>query len=75
MGLGVSERPRPARVPPRALHLAVIHEHEEFLESILRHTEHSPYLDLQNDLGQVRDAEEFGGPGGAEGPGTTSASG
>ncbi|XP_068854485.1 NF-kappa-B inhibitor beta isoform X2 [Aphelocoma coerulescens] len=36
-----------------ALHLAVIHEHEEFLESILRHTEHSPYLDLQNDLGQV----------------------
>ncbi|XP_027765041.1 NF-kappa-B inhibitor beta [Empidonax traillii] len=35
-----------------ALHLAVIHEHEEFLESILRHTEHSPYLDLQNDLGQ-----------------------
>ncbi|XP_027487181.1 LOW QUALITY PROTEIN: NF-kappa-B inhibitor beta-like [Corapipo altera] len=35
-----------------ALHLAVIHEHEEFLESILRHTERSPYLDLQNDLGQ-----------------------
>ncbi|XP_074387942.1 NF-kappa-B inhibitor beta [Zonotrichia albicollis] len=36
-----------------ALHLAVIHEHLEFLESILRHTEHSPYLDLQNDLGQT----------------------
>ncbi|XP_058715896.1 NF-kappa-B inhibitor beta isoform X2 [Poecile atricapillus] len=35
-----------------ALHLAVIHEHEEFLESILRHTRHSPYLDLQNHLGQ-----------------------
>ncbi|KAM7004001.1 LOW QUALITY PROTEIN: NF-kappa-B inhibitor beta [Passerculus sandwichensis] len=36
-----------------ALHLAVIHEHLEFLESILRHTERSPYLDLQNDLGQT----------------------
>ncbi|RLV62333.1 hypothetical protein DV515_00019424, partial [Chloebia gouldiae] len=48
-----------------ALHLAVIHEHEEFLESILRHTERSPYLDLQNDLGQVRQRREFGGPGGA----------
>ncbi|XP_005534272.1 PREDICTED: NF-kappa-B inhibitor beta [Pseudopodoces humilis] len=35
-----------------ALHLAVIHEHEQFLESILRHTRHSPYLDLQNHLGQ-----------------------
>lgn len=56
MGLGVPGPPCPARVSPpspRALHLAVIHEHLEFLESILRHTERSPYLDLQNDLGQV----------------------
>lgn len=44
----------------------MIHEHEEFLESILRHTEHSPYLDLQNDLGQVREGGNLGVP---EGPG------
>ncbi|XP_053908828.1 NF-kappa-B inhibitor beta, partial [Cuculus canorus] len=35
-----------------ALHLAVIHEHEPFLDSILRHTAGSAFLDLQNDLGQ-----------------------
>ncbi|XP_033930033.1 NF-kappa-B inhibitor beta [Melopsittacus undulatus] len=36
-----------------ALHLAVIHEHEAFLESILQHTAGTGYLDLQNDLGQT----------------------
>ncbi|XP_030331018.1 NF-kappa-B inhibitor beta isoform X2 [Strigops habroptila] len=36
-----------------ALHLAVIHEHEAFLDSILQHTAGSAYLDLQNDLGQT----------------------
>lgn len=38
---------------PRALHLAVIHEHEAFLDSILQYTAGTEYLDLQNDLGQV----------------------
>lgn len=36
-----------------ALHLAVIHEHEAFLDSILQRTEGTAYLDLQNDLGQT----------------------
>ncbi|XP_062494369.1 NF-kappa-B inhibitor beta [Pezoporus occidentalis] len=36
-----------------ALHLAVIHEHEAFLDSILQHTAGTEYLDLQNDLGQT----------------------
>ncbi|KAM9211310.1 NF-kappa-B inhibitor beta [Leptosomus discolor] len=36
-----------------ALHLAVIHEHEGFLDSILQHTAGTEYLDLQNDLGQT----------------------
>ncbi|XP_041267803.1 NF-kappa-B inhibitor beta [Onychostruthus taczanowskii] len=46
-----------------ALHLAVIHEHEPFLESILRHAERSPYLDLQNDLGQVGSPRSWGSRG------------
>lgn len=37
-----------------ALHLAVIHEHEAFLDSILQYTRGTDYLDIQNDLGQVR---------------------
>ncbi|XP_074932474.1 NF-kappa-B inhibitor beta [Phalacrocorax aristotelis] len=36
-----------------ALHLAVIHEHEAFLDSILAYTGGTEYLDLQNDLGQT----------------------
>ncbi|TFJ98805.1 zinc finger protein 850-like protein [Platysternon megacephalum] len=36
-----------------ALHLAVIHEHEAFLDSILQYTAGTEYLDLQNDLGQT----------------------
>ncbi|KAM6111593.1 NF-kappa-B inhibitor beta [Phoenicopterus ruber ruber] len=36
-----------------ALHLAVIHEHEAFLDSILQYTGGTEYLDLQNDLGQT----------------------
>uniref|UniRef100_A0A8D0L2K2 NFKB inhibitor beta n=1 Tax=Sphenodon punctatus TaxID=8508 RepID=A0A8D0L2K2_SPHPU len=36
-----------------ALHLAVIHEHEAFLDSILQYTEGTNYLDVQNDLGQT----------------------
>nr|XP_033811015.1 NF-kappa-B inhibitor beta [Geotrypetes seraphini] len=36
-----------------ALHLAVIHEHEEFLGTLLRFTENTEFLDLQNDLGQT----------------------
>ncbi|XP_074423447.1 NF-kappa-B inhibitor beta [Larus michahellis] len=36
-----------------ALHLAVIHEHEPFLDSILQYTAGTEYLDLQNDLGQT----------------------
>ncbi|KAM6033192.1 LOW QUALITY PROTEIN: NF-kappa-B inhibitor beta [Chlamydotis macqueenii] len=36
-----------------ALHLAVIHEHEPFLDSILQRAAGSAYLDLQNDLGQT----------------------
>lgn len=45
--------PAPPPIFFRALHLAVIHEHEAFLDSILQHTEGTAYLDLQNDLGQV----------------------
>ncbi|KAJ7303907.1 hypothetical protein JRQ81_011418 [Phrynocephalus forsythii] len=36
-----------------ALHLAVIHEHEPFLDSILQYTQGTEYLDVQNDLGQT----------------------
>ncbi|XP_020642805.3 NF-kappa-B inhibitor beta [Pogona vitticeps] len=36
-----------------ALHLAVIHEHEAFLDSILQYTRGTDYLDVQNDLGQT----------------------
>ncbi|KAM4643461.1 LOW QUALITY PROTEIN: NF-kappa-B inhibitor beta [Amazona ochrocephala] len=36
-----------------ALHLAVIHEHEAFMDSILQHAAGTGYLDLQNDLGQT----------------------
>uniref|UniRef100_A0A8C3XLK5 NFKB inhibitor beta n=2 Tax=Chelydra serpentina TaxID=8475 RepID=A0A8C3XLK5_CHESE len=36
-----------------ALHLAVIHEHEAFLDSILQYMSGTEYLDLQNDLGQT----------------------
>ncbi|KAM9113084.1 NF-kappa-B inhibitor beta [Pangshura tecta] len=36
-----------------ALHLAVIHEHEAFLDSILQYMAGTEYLDLQNDLGQT----------------------
>ncbi|XP_030073439.1 NF-kappa-B inhibitor beta [Microcaecilia unicolor] len=36
-----------------ALHLAVIHEHEEFLGSLLCFIENTEFLDLQNDLGQT----------------------
>lgn len=36
-----------------ALHLAVIHEHEAFLDSILQYTQGTDYLDIQNDLGQT----------------------
>ncbi|XP_044291109.1 NF-kappa-B inhibitor beta [Varanus komodoensis] len=36
-----------------ALHLAVIHEHEAFLDSILQYTQGTEYLDIQNDLGQT----------------------
>ncbi|XP_075773358.1 NF-kappa-B inhibitor beta isoform X2 [Pelodiscus sinensis] len=36
-----------------ALHLAVIHEHEAFLDSILQYTAGTEYLDLQNDLSQT----------------------
>ncbi|XP_077174649.1 NF-kappa-B inhibitor beta [Paroedura picta] len=51
-----------------ALHLAVIHEHEAFLDSILQYTEGTDYLDVQNDLGQtalhiavILDASDFVG--------------
>ncbi|XP_054855249.1 NF-kappa-B inhibitor beta [Eublepharis macularius] len=51
-----------------ALHLAVIHEHEAFLDSILQYTEGTDYLDIQNDLGQtalhiavILDASDFVG--------------
>lgn len=37
----------------RALHLAVIHEHESFLDAVLQYVEGTELLDLQNDLGQV----------------------
>uniref|UniRef100_A0A0K8RYY2 NF-kappa-B inhibitor beta-like protein n=1 Tax=Crotalus horridus TaxID=35024 RepID=A0A0K8RYY2_CROHD len=36
-----------------ALHLAVIHEHEAFLDSILQYTHRTDYLDIQNNLGQT----------------------
>ncbi|KAM8982809.1 NF-kappa-B inhibitor beta [Ara ararauna] len=36
-----------------ALHLAVIHEHEAFLDAILQHAAGTRYLDVQNDLGQT----------------------
>ncbi|XP_043918752.1 NF-kappa-B inhibitor beta-like [Protopterus annectens] len=36
-----------------ALHLAVIHEHEPFLDYILQFVEGEDYLDVQNDLGQT----------------------
>lgn len=36
-----------------ALHLAVIHEHEPFLDYILLFVEGEDYLDVQNDLGQT----------------------
>ncbi|XP_028920641.1 NF-kappa-B inhibitor beta [Ornithorhynchus anatinus] len=35
------------------LHLAVIHQHEAFLEFLLQYTAGTQYLDLQNDLGQT----------------------
>lgn len=38
---------------PRALHLAVIHQHEPFLDFLLGFSAGTEYLDLQNDLGQV----------------------
>lgn len=38
----------------RALHLAVIHQHEPFLDFLLGFAAGTEYLDLQNDLGQVR---------------------
>jgi hypothetical protein len=37
----------------RALHLAVIHQHEPFLDFLLGFSAGTEYLDLQNDLGQV----------------------
>lgn len=37
----------------RALHLAVIHQHEPFLDFLLGFAAGTEYLDLQNDLGQV----------------------
>uniref|UniRef100_A0A8B9TKR0 NFKB inhibitor beta n=1 Tax=Anas platyrhynchos TaxID=8839 RepID=A0A8B9TKR0_ANAPL len=58
-GLGSLGDGQLAPLPPSpgpaagALHLAVIHEHEAFLDSILQHTEGTAYLDLQNDLGQT----------------------
>ncbi|XP_029475216.1 NF-kappa-B inhibitor beta [Rhinatrema bivittatum] len=36
-----------------ALHLAVIHQHEAFLGTLLQFTENTEFLDLQNDLGQT----------------------
>ncbi|XP_043849477.1 NF-kappa-B inhibitor beta [Dromiciops gliroides] len=36
-----------------ALHLAVIHQHEAFLDFLLHFTAGTEYLDLQNDLGQT----------------------
>ncbi|KAM9038445.1 NF-kappa-B inhibitor beta [Sarcophilus harrisii] len=36
-----------------ALHLAVIHQHEAFLDFLLHFTAGTDYLDLQNDLGQT----------------------
>ncbi|XP_069500318.1 NF-kappa-B inhibitor beta [Ambystoma mexicanum] len=36
-----------------ALHLAVIHEHEAFLDAILQYMGGTEFLDLQNDLGQT----------------------
>ena len=59
--IGAAElRPFPptTRTPNRALHLAVIHEHEAFLDSILQRTAGTAYMDLQNDLGQVRAVAE-----------------
>ncbi|ETE62049.1 NF-kappa-B inhibitor beta, partial [Ophiophagus hannah] len=43
----------PREKAPGALHLAVIHEHEAFLDSILQYTHGTDYLDIQNDLGQT----------------------
>ncbi|XP_058136202.1 NF-kappa-B inhibitor beta isoform X2 [Dasypus novemcinctus] len=37
----------------RALHLAVIHQHEPFLDFLLSFAAGTEYLDLQNDLGQT----------------------
>lgn len=57
--IGAAElRPNPPPPNPhrRALHLAVIHEHEAFLDSILQRAAGTAYMDLQNDLGQVRAA-------------------
>ncbi|XP_074075113.1 NF-kappa-B inhibitor beta [Macrotis lagotis] len=36
-----------------ALHLAVIHQHEAFLDFLLQFTARTDYLDLQNNLGQT----------------------
>lgn len=36
-----------------ALHLAVIHQHEPFLDFLLGFAAGTEYLDLQNDLGQT----------------------
>ncbi|XP_069063003.1 NF-kappa-B inhibitor beta isoform X2 [Pleurodeles waltl] len=36
-----------------ALHLAVIHEHEAFLDAVLQYMGKTEFLDLQNDLGQT----------------------
>uniref|UniRef100_A0A9L0T2L3 NFKB inhibitor beta n=1 Tax=Equus caballus TaxID=9796 RepID=A0A9L0T2L3_HORSE len=44
---------RRERAPLRALHLAVIHQHEPFLDFLLGFAAGTEYLDLQNDLGQT----------------------
>ncbi|XP_076988054.1 NF-kappa-B inhibitor beta isoform X2 [Tamandua tetradactyla] len=41
------------RQPCWALHLAVIHQHEPFLDFLLSFAAGTEYLDLQNDLGQT----------------------
>lgn len=72
MGPGVARPPSPPTLlpPTSALHLAVIHEHEAFLDSILQYTGGTEYLDLQNDLGQVW--RNWGAGGGCAGWGAPS---
>ncbi|XP_017362032.2 NF-kappa-B inhibitor beta isoform X1 [Cebus imitator] len=43
----------PAKPSYRALHLAVIHQHEPFLDFLLGFSAGTEYMDLQNDLGQT----------------------